>query len=141
MVMTDAPSRIGRAFGPSNGAVAPAREPALQARRRYPPERRRHAAARRRRLRGLSRLALLLLVVVASVWVGTRIANASSNPAAFTEHTYVVRAGDTLWSVAGRAYPGGHDPRQLVFRIERRNRLGSADIRPGQVLTLPIIAQ
>ncbi len=141
MVMTDAPSRIGRALGPSNGAVAPAREPAAQARRRYPPERRRHAAARRRRLRGLSRLALLVLVVVASVWVGTRIANASSNPAAFTEHTYMVRAGDTLWSVAGRAYPGSRDPRQLVFRIERRNHLGSADIHPGQVLTLPIIAQ
>ena len=141
MVMTDAPSRIGRALGSSNGAVAPAREPAAQARRRYPPERRRHAAARRRRLRGLSRLALLLLVVVASVWVGTRIANASSNPAAFTEHTYVVRAGDTLWTVADRAYPGSHDPRQLVFRIERRNHLASADIRPGQVLTLPIVAQ
>ena len=145
MVMTDAPSRIGRALGPSNGAVAPAREPAAQARRRYPPERRRHAAARRRRLRGLSRLALLVLVVVAvvvaSVWVGTRIANASSNPAAFTEHTYVVRAGDTLWSVVGRAYPGNHDPRELIFRVERRNHLASADIRPGQVLTLPIVAE
>ncbi len=77
--MTDAPSRTGRAAGSSNGAVAPARERAAQARRRYPPERRRRAAARRRRLRGLSRLALLVLVVVVTVWVGARVANATSN--------------------------------------------------------------
>ena len=139
--MTDAPSRIGRTVGPSNRAVAPAREPAAQARRRYPPERRRRAAARRRRLRGLSRLVLLVVIVLVTIWVGARIANATSNAAAFSEHTYVVRAGDTLWSVANRAYPGSHDPRQLVFRIERRNHLASADIRPGQVLTLPIVAQ
>ena len=141
MVMTDAPSRIGRALGSSNGAVAPAREPAAQARRRYPPERRRHAAARRRRLRGLSRLVLLVVIVLVTIWVGARIANATSNAAAFSEHTYVVRANDTLWSVANGAYPGSHDPRQLVFRLEQRNRLATADIHPGEVLTLPIIAQ
>jgi Tfp pilus assembly protein FimV len=139
--MTDAPSRIGRTVGPSNRAVAPAREPAAPARRRYPPERRRHAAARRRRLRGLSRLVLLVVIVLVTIWVGARIANATSNAAAFSEHTYVVRAGDTLWSVANGAYPGSHDPRQLVFRLEQRNRLATADIHPGEVLTLPIIAQ
>ena len=53
----------------------------------------------------------------------------------------MVRAGYTLWSVANGAYPGSHDPRQLVFRLEQRNRLATADIHPGEVLTLPIIAQ
>ena len=137
--MTDAPSRNGLVAGSSNGAVASAREQAAQSRRRFSPERRRRT--RRRRLRGLSRLALLVLVLVVAVWVGTRVANATSNPAAFSEHTYAVRNGDTLWSVANRAYAGNHDTRRLVFLIERRNHLAGADIRPGEKLTLPIVAQ
>ena len=139
--MTDAPSRNGRATGPSNHAVAPSREPAAQARRRYPPERRRRAAARRRRLRGLSRLALLVLVLVATVWLGVRVANATSNGPAFAERTYVVRGGDTLWSVATHAHSGQRDPRQVVFRIEERNRLAGADLHPGEVLVLPILSE
>jgi len=137
--MTDAPSRNGLVAGSSNGAVASAREQAAQSRRRFTPARRRRT--RRRRLRGLSRLALLVLVLVVAVWVGTRVANATSNPAAFSEHTYAVRNGDTLWSVANRAYAGNHDTRRLVFLIERRNHLAGADIRPGEKLILPIVAQ
>jgi nucleoid-associated protein YgaU len=139
--MTDAPSRTGRVAGSSNGAVAPARERAAQARRRYPPERRRRAAARRRRLRGLSRLALLVVVLLVTIWVGARVANGAGNGPAFSEHAYVVRSGDTLWSVASAAYSGSHDPRQLVYRIEQRNRLAGADIHPGEVLVLPILSE
>jgi nucleoid-associated protein YgaU len=139
--MTNAPSRHGHAIGLSPVAPALAREPAAPARRRYPPERRWRAAARRRRLRGFARLAVLVLVVLVTVWTGARIANATSNGAAFTEHRYVVHAGDTLWGVAARAYPGQHDPRRLVFAIERRNHLAGADLHPGQVLVLPVLAQ
>jgi nucleoid-associated protein YgaU len=138
--MTNAPSRHSRATGSSVGAA----DHLLQgggapARRRYSPERRRRAAARRRRLRGLGRLALLVLIVAISVWVGTRIANATSNTAAFTEHTYSVRSGDSLWSIARRSYPQGGDTRRLVYLIERRNGLTRADVRPGQRLVLPIL--
>jgi nucleoid-associated protein YgaU len=139
--MTNAPSRHGHAIGPSSVAPASAREPAAPARRRSPPERRRRAAARRRRLRGLTRLAVLVLVVLVTVWMGARIANATSNAAAFSEHRYVVHAGDTLWGIATRAYPGQHDPRRLVFAIERRNHLARADLHPGQVLVLPVLGQ
>ena len=138
--MTDAPSRNGLVVGSSNGAVASAREQTAQSRRRFSPERRRRVV-RRRRLRGLSRLALLVLVLVVAVWVGTRVANATTSPAAFSEQTYAVRNGDTLWSVANRAYAGNHDTRRLVFVIERRNHLAGADIRPGEKLILPIVAQ
>ena len=138
--MTDAPSRNGLVVGSSNGAVASAREQAAQSRRRFSPERRRRVV-RRRRLRGLSRLALLVLVLVVAVWVGTRVANATSNTAAFSERTYVVRSGDTLWSITRGAYPGGHDLRELVFTVEQRNHLAGADIRPGEKLTLPVVAQ
>ncbi len=135
--MTDAPSRNGRVVGSSTGAAAFAREQAAPSRRRFSPERRRRL--RRRRLRGLSRLALLVIIVIVAVWVGTRVANATSNDPRFSERTYVVHTGDTLWSVTRRAYPGGHDLRQLVYSVEQRNHLAGADIRPGERLILPIL--
>ena len=51
------------------------------------------------------------------------------------ETRYVVRPGDTLWAIAAGRYAG--DPREAISRIERRNRLESAALSPGQVLALP----
>jgi LysM repeat protein len=51
------------------------------------------------------------------------------------QQTYVVRPGDTLWSIASSHYAG--DPREGVWKIERRNGLGSAAIEPGERLVLP----
>ena len=139
--MTDAPSRQGHRVGPSQAAVAATRQRPAQTRRPNPPEGRRRAAARRRRLRGLSRLVLLVVVLLATIWIGVHVANATSNASTVTERHYVVRTGDTLWNLARRSYPGNLDTRQLVFRIERRNGLATADIRPGETLVLPILPQ
>jgi len=46
-----------------------------------------------------------------------------------------VQAGDTLWSIAERTFPG--DPREGVWELKERNDLASATIVPGQVLVLP----
>lgn len=48
---------------------------------------------------------------------------------------YVVRSGDTLWSIASAEYGG--DPREGVWRLQRRNGLRGATIVPGQRLLLP----
>jgi LysM repeat protein len=48
---------------------------------------------------------------------------------------YVVRPTDTLWSIAVSHYAG--DPRDGVWRIERRNHLSGALLSPGQRLVLP----
>jgi nucleoid-associated protein YgaU len=114
-----------------------AREAAGQAPRRRGRQQRRIAC--RRGLRGLGRLALVIAAVLITVWAGVCVADAASNSPTYSEHTYVVRAGDTLWSVASRSYSGSHNPRQLVFLIEQRNHLANADIRPGEVLILPIL--
>ena len=135
--MTTAPSRTGRAAGPSYGPGGPAWDQPDRARRRYSPERRRRAAARRRRLRGLGRLLVLVLIVAVSVWIGTRIAGASNDNR--VERTYVVHTGDTLWSVALRSYAGDSDPRELIYLIERRNDLPNGSLRPGQHLVLPVL--
>jgi len=48
---------------------------------------------------------------------------------------YTVKPGDTLWSIAAAHYSG--DPRDAVYRIDRRNHLGTSLLRPGQKLVLP----
>jgi LysM repeat protein len=75
---------------------------------------------------------LLILVCLAALVVG--LAARGSNGAG-PKQTYVVRPGDTLWSVAQRTYSG--DPRQGVWELQHRNHLGTATIVPGQKLVVP----
>jgi LysM repeat protein len=75
---------------------------------------------------------LVILICAAALAVG--LAARGSNGAG-PRHTYVVKAGDTLWSVAEHAYAG--DPREGVWRIEQRNHLDSATIVPGEKLVVP----
>jgi LysM repeat protein len=75
---------------------------------------------------------LLILVCVAALAVGLAARGSSG---AGPKHTYVVRPGDTLWTVAEHTYAG--DPREGVWKLERRNHLGSATIVPGEKLVLP----
>jgi LysM repeat protein len=71
--------------------------------------------------------ALLVTLVVAIA--------AKRSQGAGPEQSYVVQPYDTLWSIAASHYAG--DPRGGVYRIERRNRLASSLIRPGERLVLP----
>ena len=48
---------------------------------------------------------------------------------------YTVKPGDTLWSIAVSHYAG--DPRDAIYRIDRRNHLGGSVIVPGERLVLP----
>jgi len=75
---------------------------------------------------------LLILLCAAALAVGLA---AHSSSGAGPKRTYVVRPGDTLWSVAERMYSG--DPREGVWKLEQRNHLSSATISPGEKLVLP----
>jgi nucleoid-associated protein YgaU len=61
--------------------------------------------------------------------------SARTSDSAGPEERYVVKRYDTLWSIASSHYAG--DPREAVWKIERRNRLSGSTITPGQVLRLP----
>ncbi len=74
----------------------------------------------------------LVLLCAAALAVGLA---AHSSSGAGPKQIYVVRPGDTLWSVAERTYSG--DPRQGVWQIEQRNHLGGATITPGEKLVVP----
>jgi LysM repeat protein len=75
---------------------------------------------------------LLILLCVAALSVGYA---AHGSSGAGPRRTYVVRPGDTLWSIAARSYAG--DPREGVWQLEQQNHLTSATIVPGERLVLP----
>jgi LysM repeat protein len=75
---------------------------------------------------------LMILLCLAALAVGFAARGSSG---AGPKHTYVVRPGDTLWSVAQRTYAG--DPREGVWKLEQRNHLAGATIVPGEKLVVP----
>jgi LysM repeat protein len=75
---------------------------------------------------------LLILLCVAALAVGYAARGSSG---AGPRQIYVVRAGDTLWTIATHAYAG--DPREGVWRLQQRNHLSTPTITPGEKLVLP----
>ena len=72
---------------------------------------------------------IIALLVVAVAWGARRSDGAGQ------KHVYVVRFGDTLWSIAAAHYGG--DPRQAVWRLQDRNHVVGTLVRPGEKLVLP----
>ncbi len=72
---------------------------------------------------------IVALLTLAIAW------SARGSSGAGREQVYVVRAGDTLWTIASSHYGG--DPREAVWRLQHRNRLAGTLVRPGETLALP----
>jgi len=96
---------------------------------------------RRRRLAGLLRFVVFLLLIFIAVWAGVRVAHAGEDGAVYTGHTYVVRAGDTLWGIAAGEYGQAVDLRAAVFAIRDASELSDSAVHPGQELTLPYLGE
>jgi LysM repeat protein len=77
-----------------------------------------------------ARVAVLLLAVAFVVGLLAHPSGGAGKPV-----RYVVKPTDTLWSIAARHYAG--DPREWVWKLQRRNNLESATLVPGQRLVLP----
>jgi LysM repeat protein len=76
------------------------------------------------------RIAIVLVLGIVLWAVFARDTGASG-----AARSYRVKPGDTLWSIAAEQYAG--DPREGVWKLERRNKLAGSTIVPGQVLVLP----
>lgn len=77
--------------------------------------------------------ARLVIVVLTLTLAWAVVARAGS--AASPEQAYLVKPGDTLWSIATARYGG--DPRAGIWKIQQRNGLRSSTLRSGQRLVLP----
>jgi len=77
------------------------------------------------------RIVLTTFVVTVLAWaVLVRSSDGAGSP-----HAYVVKPGDSLWSIAVEQYAG--DPREGVWKLQKQNGLAGVTIRPGQRLLLP----
>ena len=75
---------------------------------------------------------LIIFFCAAALVVGYA---AHGSSGAGPKRTYVVRPGDTLWSIASHSFAG--DPREGVWQIQQANHLATATISPGEKLVLP----
>jgi LysM repeat protein len=87
------------------------------------------ARVRRRRAFVVTVVMLLSLALPAAARAGAGDGGPPTTP-------YVVRAGDTLWSIAVRQAPD-KDPRAIVDSIIRTNGVDPGKLVPGQELQLP----
>ena len=65
-----------------------------------------------------------------------RALGAGSEPVPVSSARYLVRQGDTLWSIAERVAPG-EDPRPVVDALASANDLDPGTLFPGQLLVVP----
>jgi nucleoid-associated protein YgaU len=79
-------------------------------------------------------LTLLLLLAAGAGLLAASAGDAASPPGAAPR--VVVRAGDTLWSLAAR-YEPDQSPYGAIEEIRRLNGLDGYTIRVGQTLILP----
>jgi nucleoid-associated protein YgaU len=90
---------------------------------------------RRRRTVAIVGTALIAVLLSPLAAGAVRRGEAPAPPA---QQVVVVRAGDTLWSIAERVRPGA-DPRETIAEIERMNAsVDPGAILPGQTLAVPV---
>jgi Tfp pilus assembly protein FimV len=89
---------------------------------------------RRRRL-----AATITIAVVGAAWAPAAVGALGARPAPerVARSSYVVREGDTLWSIAERVAPRA-DPRPVVDALVTVNEVDAGSLVPGQVLVIPL---
>lgn len=95
------------------------------------------------RMRGVTRTHVrkrlatwLTATALGGAWAGPAVSLLRSDPVPVASVRYVVREGDTVWSIAERVRPG-EDPRPAVDAIVASNDLDPRALVPGQVLLVP----
>lgn len=88
------------------------------------------------------RRAMLRMVLVPVIVVGLVVmllgpqADAGSEPVPAVSH--VVKAGETLWSIANAHTAPGEDVRRTVALIRSANGMQSGTVRAGATITIPV---
>jgi nucleoid-associated protein YgaU len=95
-------------------------------------------AVNRTRVRRRRVAATLVVASIGAAWAvpAVKSLRASSEPVRVSSTSYVVRQGDTLWSIAQRLSPD-EDPRPVVDALAAVNGLDPGALVPGQALVVP----
>jgi Tfp pilus assembly protein FimV len=93
-----------------------------------------HRTYVRRRLVALA--AALGVVAALSGPISGALGVVGHEAAFVSSRTYVVRPGDTLWSIAASVSPH-RDPREVIHDLDALNQAPVDPLRPGMVLTVP----
>ena len=76
------------------------------------------------------------LILVGGAWAGPAFrALTPDRPVTVVRSAYVVRRGDTLWSIARQVSPT-RDPRTVVDALSADNGISAGELEPGQVLVV-----
>jgi nucleoid-associated protein YgaU len=78
---------------------------------------------------------LIYLGVVLALLLTVALGAARPSGGATPEARYVVKPGDTLWTIAEKRYRG--DPREGVWKLREANQLAGSMLSPGEVLLVP----
>ena len=89
-----------------------------------------HRRSNARRGRGLLFAALVLGAGV----LFTEMRNAEANSGLASQQVYVVKPGDTLWSISNR-FAGNGNVSALEYRLY--SEVGTTNIQPGQEIRIP----
>jgi Tfp pilus assembly protein FimV len=89
---------------------------------------------RRRRTAAIGAIALAAVLLSPLAASAVRRGEAPDPP---PQRVVVVRAGDTLWSIATRVRPDA-DPRDTVEAILQSNPVDAGSLVPGQSLAVPL---
>lgn len=80
-------------------------------------------------------VALVLVVVMIALFIAALYcANPSMDLDDYRTEAYVVKYGDTLWSIGSRFADESTDIRQWIYEVEELNDINDAFIRPGDVI-------
>lgn len=79
-------------------------------------------------------LAILAIVLLCLAWGSTM------DRVDWTEETYRVKSGDSLWTLSGKYCPDNVDRREWIEEVQKLNGLTSSFIYAGQRLTVLVPA-
>lgn len=83
----------------------------------------------------------MTVTLIGAAWAApaVRALGADAQPVPVSSVRYVIREGDTLWSIAQRLSPG-EDPRAVVDALAAVNGVRAGELTPGQTLLMPFRA-
>jgi LysM repeat protein len=89
-----------------------------------------------RKISGFAAIAAAVLILsLIAVLVTYSDANGET---AFAYKEYRVKSGDTLWAIAKAHVGDSGDVREYIYDIIKHNGMKKPDLRPGQVILLPM---